>query len=166
VVRNVTQPPVEGLGGEAEDHLHRLMATWQLIADLSFADLLLFVSAGEDRFRIVGQMRPYTARTLYPADLVGEVVDTSWHPFVERAWREQRRLAREKEKNGANAAGEAKTTGAAQTSTPAPVWSSLTSASARAAAARGSLLCGGWDSLVTSSLCSTTRMVPSSGSTS
>jgi two-component sensor histidine kinase len=92
VVRNVTQPPVEGLGDEAEDHLHRLMATWQLISDLSFADLLLFVNDDEDRFRIVGQMRPYTARTLYPSDLVGEVVETSWHPFVERAWREQRRL--------------------------------------------------------------------------
>jgi two-component sensor histidine kinase len=90
-VRDVTQPPEEGLG-EAEDHLHRLMAAWQLIADLSFADLLLFVDAGDERFRIVGQMRPYTARTLYPADLVGEVVESGWHPFVERAWRERRRL--------------------------------------------------------------------------
>src|SRR6266487_2980314 len=68
------------------------MAAWQLIADLSFADLLLCVPAGADRFRIVGQMRPHTARTLYPADLVGEVVETGWHPFVERAWRERRRL--------------------------------------------------------------------------
>jgi two-component sensor histidine kinase len=91
-VRNLTQPPVEGLGGEAEDHLHRLMATWQLIADLSFADLLLFMPAGGERFKIIGQMRPYTARTLYPADLVGEVVQSGWHPFVERAWREERRL--------------------------------------------------------------------------
>ena len=91
-MRNLTQPPLEGLGGEAEEHLHRLMAAWQLIADLSFADLLLCVPAGADRFRIVGQMRPHTARTLYPADLVGEVVETGWHPFVERAWRERRRL--------------------------------------------------------------------------
>jgi two-component sensor histidine kinase len=88
----LTEPPVEGLGGEAEDHLHRLMATWQLIADLSFADLLLFTPAGGERFQIIGQMRPYTARTLYPADLVGEVVESGWHPFVERAWREERRL--------------------------------------------------------------------------
>jgi two-component sensor histidine kinase len=68
------------------------MAAWQLIADLSFADLLLFVPTGEETFRIVGQMRPYTARTLYPTDLVGEIVEPGWHPFVERAWREERRL--------------------------------------------------------------------------
>ncbi|HEX7315255.1 MAG TPA: SGNH/GDSL hydrolase family protein [Pyrinomonadaceae bacterium] len=36
------------------------------------------------------------------------------------AWRERRRLAREKEKDGANAAVEAKTTGAAQTNTATP----------------------------------------------
>ncbi len=89
---NLIQPPLEGLDGEAEEHLHRLMAAWQLIADLSFADMLLFVPAGGERFRIVGQMRPYTARTLYPADLLGEVVEPGWHPFVERAWREERRL--------------------------------------------------------------------------
>src|SRR6266508_4473974 len=89
---NLIQPPLEGLDGEAEEHLHRLMAAWQLIADLSFADMLLFVPAGGERFRIVGQMRPYTARTLYPADLVGEVVEAGWHPFVERGWREERRL--------------------------------------------------------------------------
>src|SRR4029453_13219097 len=36
-------------------------------------------------------LRPYTARTLHPADLVGEVVEPTWHPYVERAWREGRR---------------------------------------------------------------------------
>src|SRR6266508_4505572 len=91
-MHDLTPPPARGLDGKAEEHLHRLMAGWQLIADLSFADLLLFVPAGAESFRIAGQMRPYTARTLYPADLVGEVVEPGWHPFVERAWREERRL--------------------------------------------------------------------------
>src|SRR6266508_325240 len=91
-MHDLTPPPPQGLDGKAEEHLHRLMAGWQLIADLSFADLLLFVPAGAESFRIAGQMRPYTARTLYPADLVGEVVEPGWHPFVERAWREERRL--------------------------------------------------------------------------
>jgi len=77
----------------AADHLHGLMAAWQLIADLSFADLLLFVEVdGTEEFQIVGQLRPYTARTLYPGDLVGDVVEPGWHPYVERAWREGRRL--------------------------------------------------------------------------
>src|SRR4029453_4700553 len=87
-------PPVRRrLSDDAVEHLHRLMAGWQLIADLAFADLLLFlaVDATED-FRIAGHLPPYTARPLYPADLVGEVVEPGWHPYVERAWREGRRL--------------------------------------------------------------------------
>ncbi|HET6752053.1 MAG TPA: sensor histidine kinase [Actinomycetes bacterium] len=82
------------LSAEAAEHLHRLIAGWQLIADLAFADLLLFLPVDDaETFRIVGQLRPYTARTLYPADLVGEVVEPTWHPYVERAWREGRRLS-------------------------------------------------------------------------
>jgi two-component system, sensor histidine kinase PdtaS len=86
-------PPVRRrLSDDAIEHLHSLMAGWQLIADLAFADLLLFLAVeGSESFRIVGQLRPYTARTLHPADLVGEVVEPTWHPYVERAWREGRR---------------------------------------------------------------------------
>jgi two-component system, sensor histidine kinase PdtaS len=81
------------LDAEAADLLHRLMAGWQFIADLAFADLLLFVPvAGSDNFKIVGQLRPYTARTLYADDLVGDEVEPGWHPYVERAWREGRRV--------------------------------------------------------------------------
>ncbi len=80
----------------AAGHLHGLMGAWQLIADLSFADLLLFVPVeGGEEFQIVGQLRPYTARTLYPADLVGDVVEPGWQPYVERAWREGRRVRSE-----------------------------------------------------------------------
>src|ERR687890_415411 len=85
-------PPVRRLSNDAIEHLHSLMAGWQLIADLAFADLLLFLPVEDsESFRIVGQLRPYTARTLHPADLVGEVVVSTWHPYVERAWREGRR---------------------------------------------------------------------------
>jgi two-component sensor histidine kinase len=88
----VARPVPRRLTDEAIEHLHSLMAGWQLIADLAFADLLLFLPVeGSERFRIVGQLRPYTARTLHPADLVGEVVQPTWHPYVERAWREGRR---------------------------------------------------------------------------
>jgi two-component system, sensor histidine kinase PdtaS len=90
----VARPVPRRLSAEAAEHLHRLMAGWQLIADLAFADLLLFLPVDDaETFRIVGQLRPYTARTLYPADLVGEVVEPTWHPYVERAWREGRRLS-------------------------------------------------------------------------
>jgi two-component sensor histidine kinase len=81
------------LDTEAAEHLHRLTAVWQLIADMAFADLLLFVPvSGTEEFQIVAQQRPYTARTLYQEDLVGEVVKQEWHPWVERAWREGQRI--------------------------------------------------------------------------
>src|SRR4029450_7160490 len=86
-------PPVRRrLSDDAIEHLHSLMAGWQVIADLAFADLLLCLALeASESFRIAAQLRPYTARTLYPADLVGEVVLPTWHPYVERAWREGRR---------------------------------------------------------------------------
>src|SRR3954470_16762447 len=84
------------LGTDGAEHLHRLTGAWQLIADLSFSDLLLFVPvSGTGEFQIVAQQRPYTARTLYTDDLVGTVIKPEWHPWVERAWREARRLAPE-----------------------------------------------------------------------
>ena len=61
-----------GIVGSAADHLHRLVADWQLLADLSFADLLLFVPRGADgEFVAVAQMRPTTGPTAYTDDLVG-----------------------------------------------------------------------------------------------
>src|SRR6266850_2118869 len=70
-------------------HLQRLVASWSLLADLSFADLLLFVPlrAGEgDRFVILGQIRPTTSQTLYREDQVGRIVDESERPVVARSW--------------------------------------------------------------------------------
>ncbi|MDQ4097348.1 MAG: PAS domain-containing sensor histidine kinase, partial [Actinomycetota bacterium] len=75
-------------GGQA--HLQRLMATWGILADLSRADLLLFVPAvdGEEgQFVVFGQMRPTTSQTLYHDDLVGWPVSETERPLVVRAWR-------------------------------------------------------------------------------
>src|SRR5689334_13066888 len=54
-----------GVTGPDADHLHRLVGDWQLLADLSFADLLLFVPVGRDRYVTVAQMRPTTGPTAY-----------------------------------------------------------------------------------------------------
>ena len=58
----------DDLDPDAVEHLQRLLAEWQILADLSFADLLLFVRDHDERgvpgFRCVGQMRPYTAQTI------------------------------------------------------------------------------------------------------
>src|SRR5215471_13224666 len=56
------------------EHLHRLAGDWQLISDLSFADLLLWVPVGTgDQYMCVSQVRPTTAPTAYQDDQVGRV---------------------------------------------------------------------------------------------
>jgi two-component sensor histidine kinase len=68
-----------GLGPAHIDHLHRLAGDWQLLSDLSFADLLLWVMVrapdGQPRaFLCVAQVRPTTAPTAYQDDQVGRIV--------------------------------------------------------------------------------------------
>jgi two-component sensor histidine kinase len=56
---------------EDVEHLQRLVAEWQLLADLSFADLLLWVPVGERDYLCVAQVRPTTGPTAYQDDQVG-----------------------------------------------------------------------------------------------
>jgi two-component system, sensor histidine kinase PdtaS len=57
------------------DHLHRVAGDWQLLSDLSFADLLLWVPVDDDEsFLCVAQVRPTTAPTAYLDDQVGRIV--------------------------------------------------------------------------------------------
>lgn len=78
-----------GLDDDELDHLHRLVASWQVLADLSFSDLLLLVPVvGESgrRFLTLAQVRPTTGQTVYPDDMVGRVVEEADRPLVARAW--------------------------------------------------------------------------------
>ncbi len=94
-----------GLDAAARQHLERLTATWGLLADLSFSDLLLFVPVdhyslavaapgareGVDallglHFMILGQMRPTTSQTLVQLDVVGQLVGADEWPVVAQAW--------------------------------------------------------------------------------
>ena len=59
------------LPAEDVEHLQRLVGEWQLVSDLSFADLLLWVPVAEGRFLCVAQVRPTTAPTAYQDDHVG-----------------------------------------------------------------------------------------------
>ncbi|MBW8486251.1 sensor histidine kinase [Actinomadura parmotrematis] len=94
--------------------LHALVSDWQLLADLSFADLLLWVplssadalpsDSGRRRPALpdqavpgwvaIAQMRPTTGPTAYSGDLVGKVVRTGRRGLIDVAWRE-RRIVRE-----------------------------------------------------------------------
>ena len=78
-----------GLSGDALRHAQRLVATWRLLSDLCFSDLLLLAPVqGEEphRFVLLAHVRPTTGQTLYPADLVGTVVEEVERPVIARAW--------------------------------------------------------------------------------
>ncbi|HZB50967.1 MAG TPA: histidine kinase N-terminal domain-containing protein, partial [Mycobacteriales bacterium] len=59
------------LAPEDVDHLQRLVEEWQLLSDLSFADLLLWVPVDGGEFLCVAQVRPTTGPTAYQDDQVG-----------------------------------------------------------------------------------------------
>ena len=86
VARLHTRLDPAGLG-----HLRRLVASWGMLSDLCFADLLLFVPAtsppGSSKFVVLGQVRPTTSQTLYREDLVGRLFDEQERPMVARALR-------------------------------------------------------------------------------
>ncbi len=73
---------------EAElDWIHALIADWQLLADLSFADLVLWVpDRNGDGYRAVAQMRPTTGPTAYVEDLVGTHLATGRRPLIDEAY--------------------------------------------------------------------------------
>lgn len=79
------------LSHDEAERLRALCSSWQVLADLSFSDLLLYVrNRGEDTFEVVAQLRPFTSQTLYPNDMVGTRFTQPEQPAVERAFREGR----------------------------------------------------------------------------
>src|SRR6202012_4362766 len=62
------------LPGIAVDHLHGVGGEWQLLADLSFADYLMWVRRDDGVLVCVAQCRPTTAPTVLQTDSVGTVV--------------------------------------------------------------------------------------------
>ncbi|MGH3308334.1 MAG: histidine kinase N-terminal domain-containing protein, partial [Nocardioides sp.] len=72
-----------------------LLADWQIIADLSFADLVLWLPDREGTgFWAGAQMRPTTGPTAYVDDVVGSFVPTGRRPMIDQAY-SKGRLVRE-----------------------------------------------------------------------
>jgi len=78
------------LDAQQTEHLQRLVAEWQLLSDLSFADLLLWVPVGPGEFLCAAQCRPTTGPTAYLGDRVGESVSDSRAIPLQTAYRESR----------------------------------------------------------------------------
>jgi two-component sensor histidine kinase len=75
--------------------LQLLQADWQIIADLSFADLILWLPDRDGNgFWAGGQMRPTTGPTAYVDDVVGTFVPAGRRPHLDIAYAEGR-LVRE-----------------------------------------------------------------------
>ena len=94
-----------GLPKSRLNHLKRLMRTWAPLADISFADLLLYVPGGlrsgdqngegppagtVESYTIAGQIRPTTARSVHRNNLVGTRFTPGQRPLVDVAYREGR----------------------------------------------------------------------------
>ena len=85
---------VEGRSALSAEEVHRLrelVADWQLLSDLSFADLILWVPLRKDfkswptGYVAVAHIRPTTAATLFPHDVIGEEISYGSRPHIDRA---------------------------------------------------------------------------------
>jgi two-component sensor histidine kinase len=75
--------------------MHSLVSDWQLLADLSFADLILWIPLKDGSGWIaVAQMRPTTGPTVYHDDIVGMIAAKGERVLLEIAW-DERRICRE-----------------------------------------------------------------------
>ena len=74
------------LPGAAVDHLHAVVGEWQLLADLSFADYLMWVRRDDGALVCVAQCRPNTSPTVLLTDAVGTVAGTERFPQVTAAF--------------------------------------------------------------------------------
>ncbi|HEY7143898.1 MAG TPA: sensor histidine kinase [Streptosporangiaceae bacterium] len=80
-----------GLAEPDVDWLHALVSDWQLLADLSFADLVLWAPLRDGGGWVaLAQMRPTTGPTALPDDVVGTVRSAADRPFLEVARRDWR----------------------------------------------------------------------------
>jgi len=79
------------LSGEQVHRLRELIADWQLLSDLSFADLILWVPLRKDfkswptGYVAVAHIRPTTAATLFPHDVIGDEISYGQRPHIDQA---------------------------------------------------------------------------------
>ncbi len=57
-----------------------------MVADFSFADLLLLRFVGQEQFTVAAHVRPTTGQTLYQQDPVGTVITANERPLVHDTW--------------------------------------------------------------------------------
>ena len=80
-----------GLAESDVEWLHALVSDWQLLADLSFADLVLWAPLRDQSGWVaLAQMRPTTGPTAFPDDFVGSERSAQERPSLGAAMRDRR----------------------------------------------------------------------------
>jgi two-component sensor histidine kinase/PAS domain-containing protein len=79
-----------------EEWLRLLVSDWQLLSDLSFADLVLWVRGSSVQWHAVAHVRPTTGQTVYFRDQVGRRATRSRARLLEAA-HANRRIVRERD---------------------------------------------------------------------
>lgn len=70
--------------------LHLLVSDWQLLADLAFADIVLWVPTSDGSFLAVAHARPSSSATLFYRDFVGQQIKPEWLKQVTEAFEESK----------------------------------------------------------------------------
>jgi len=78
------------------DWLHLLVGDWQLLSDLSFADLVLWVPGGIEGWLAVAHVRPTTGQMVFFEDVVGRRSHRGRQTLLDQAYA-GRRIVRAKE---------------------------------------------------------------------
>jgi two-component sensor histidine kinase len=85
---------VEGRAPSSAEEIHRLrelVADWQLLSDLSFADLILWIPLRKDEaswptgYIAVAHIRPTTAATVFAHDVIGEEINWGDRFYIDQA---------------------------------------------------------------------------------
>jgi two-component sensor histidine kinase len=77
----------QGRSDEADiEWLHMLVGDWQLLADLAFADIVLWVPTQDNSFVAVAHARPSSSATLFYRDFVGQAIKPEWKKQVTEAF--------------------------------------------------------------------------------
>ncbi|THG30654.1 sensor histidine kinase [Naasia lichenicola] len=66
--------------------LHLLVGDWQLLSDLAFADIVLWVPTDDGSFIAVAHARPSSSATLFYRDFVGQRIKSEWKALVTDAF--------------------------------------------------------------------------------
>lgn len=81
----------QGRSSESDvEWLHRLAGDGQLLADLAFADIVIWVPTADDAFVAIAHTRPSGAATLFYRDIVGDRVRPQWRTQVREAFQSAR----------------------------------------------------------------------------